>query len=345
MPRGECHPPGVDSPRGPRGAAPTAQTSLAMNVTRKRKRTCPRLAVQIWSWAAVRGAALDDSKLSHGRGRRSRRRHLPPAQRSPLAALSTRCRPLLLCNPPTQTSHTGPIIRADDRTGNRRAEPRDEGRSARCGGASLGARDTCRPWTTPLRHPDATPLPIDSNHQRSHGARSRLPDSRRPVPDPRRSLDVPLPDSYSVARRRRSSSAVIGRAHSRRRIRVKSVCIPLPAPWPLPRNLPRDENARSLPNCLRGRVSCGRRGGCYRGVAGIAAGSMRSSVRHRQCDRGHRDVIIIWRFWGTRSLSEAAERRAQNCGRELLPLAPYVAMSPSGRSSPDTNRDNLSASD
>ena len=42
---------------------------------------------------------------------------------------------------------------------------------------------------------------------------------------------------------------------------------------------------------------------------------------------GIASVIIIWRFWGTRALSEAAERRAQKLvALSFFLLAPYVAI-------------------
>ena len=63
-------------------------------------------------------------------------------------------------------------------------------------------------------------------------------------------------------------------------------------------------------------------------VAGILAGSI--ALIGFGIDSGIEglaSVIIVWRFWGSRALSEAAERRAQKLvAVQFFLLAPYVAV-------------------
>ncbi len=63
-------------------------------------------------------------------------------------------------------------------------------------------------------------------------------------------------------------------------------------------------------------------------VAGIAAGSIALiGFGIDSAIEGVASVIIIWRFWGARALSEAAERRAQKLvAVQFFILAPYVAI-------------------
>jgi divalent metal cation (Fe/Co/Zn/Cd) transporter len=62
--------------------------------------------------------------------------------------------------------------------------------------------------------------------------------------------------------------------------------------------------------------------------AGIAAGSIALiGFGIDSAIEGIASVVIIWRFWGTRALSEAAERRAQKLvAVQFFILAPYVAI-------------------
>jgi divalent metal cation (Fe/Co/Zn/Cd) transporter len=63
-------------------------------------------------------------------------------------------------------------------------------------------------------------------------------------------------------------------------------------------------------------------------VAGIAAGSIALiGFGIDSVIEGMASVVIIWRFWGARSLSETAERRAQKLvAVQFFVLAPYVAI-------------------
>lgn len=63
-------------------------------------------------------------------------------------------------------------------------------------------------------------------------------------------------------------------------------------------------------------------------VAGIAAGSIALiGFGLDSAIEGMASVIIIWRFWGARALSERAERRAQKLvAVQFFILAPYVAI-------------------
>ena len=63
-------------------------------------------------------------------------------------------------------------------------------------------------------------------------------------------------------------------------------------------------------------------------VAGIAAGSIALiGFGLDSAIEGVASVIIIWRFWGARALSEQAERRAQKLvAVSFFLLAPYVAI-------------------
>ena len=68
--------------------------------------------------------------------------------------------------------------------------------------------------------------------------------------------------------------------------------------------------------------------GVIAAVAGIAAGSIALiGFGIDSAIEGLASVVIIWRFWGARSLSEAAERRAQKLvAVQFFILAPYVAV-------------------
>jgi divalent metal cation (Fe/Co/Zn/Cd) transporter len=63
-------------------------------------------------------------------------------------------------------------------------------------------------------------------------------------------------------------------------------------------------------------------------VAGIAAGSIALiGFGIDSAIEGIASVVIIWRFWGKRALSEAAERRAQKLvAVQFFILAPYIAI-------------------
>jgi divalent metal cation (Fe/Co/Zn/Cd) transporter len=63
-------------------------------------------------------------------------------------------------------------------------------------------------------------------------------------------------------------------------------------------------------------------------VAGILAGSIALiGFGIDSAIEGIASVVIIWRFWGKRALSEAAERRAQKLvAVQFFILAPYVAI-------------------
>ena len=63
-------------------------------------------------------------------------------------------------------------------------------------------------------------------------------------------------------------------------------------------------------------------------AAGIAAGSIALiGFGIDSAIEGMASVVIIWRFWGARALSEAAERRAQKLvAVQFFILAPYVAI-------------------
>ena len=63
-------------------------------------------------------------------------------------------------------------------------------------------------------------------------------------------------------------------------------------------------------------------------VAGIMAGSIALiGFGFDSAIEGVASVIIIWRFWGARALSEQAERRAQKLvAVQFFILAPYVAI-------------------
>ena len=62
-------------------------------------------------------------------------------------------------------------------------------------------------------------------------------------------------------------------------------------------------------------------------VAGISAGSIAVvAFGLDSAIEGLASVIVIWRFTGTRTISESAERRAQKLvGVSFFLLAPYVA--------------------
>ena len=68
------------------------------------------------------------------------------------------------------------------------------------------------------------------------------------------------------------------------------------------------------------------------GVVAVAAGIMANSIALigfgiDSAIEGIASVIIIWRFWGSRALSEVAERRAQKLvAVSFFLLAPYVAI-------------------
>ena len=63
-------------------------------------------------------------------------------------------------------------------------------------------------------------------------------------------------------------------------------------------------------------------------VAGITAGSIALiGFGLDSAIEGMASVVIIWRFWGARALSEKAERRAQKLvAVQFFILAPYVAI-------------------
>lgn len=63
-------------------------------------------------------------------------------------------------------------------------------------------------------------------------------------------------------------------------------------------------------------------------VAGVVAGSVALiGFGIDSAIEGLASVVIIWRFWGTRALSETAERRAQKLvAVQFFILAPYVAI-------------------
>lgn len=63
-------------------------------------------------------------------------------------------------------------------------------------------------------------------------------------------------------------------------------------------------------------------------VAGIMAGSIALiGFGIDSAIEGVASVVIIWRFWGARALSERAERRAQKLvAVQFFILAPYVAV-------------------
>ena len=63
-------------------------------------------------------------------------------------------------------------------------------------------------------------------------------------------------------------------------------------------------------------------------VAGISAGSIALiGFGIDSAIEGTASVVIIWRFWGNRALSETAERRAQKLvAVQFFILAPYVAV-------------------
>lgn len=63
-------------------------------------------------------------------------------------------------------------------------------------------------------------------------------------------------------------------------------------------------------------------------VAGVAAGSIALiGFGIDSAIEGMASVVIIWRFWGARALSEKAERRAQKLvAVQFFILAPYVAI-------------------
>ena len=62
--------------------------------------------------------------------------------------------------------------------------------------------------------------------------------------------------------------------------------------------------------------------------AGVAAGSVALiGFGVDSAIEGMASVVIIWRFWGSRALSEAAERRAQKLvAVQFFILAPYVSI-------------------
>ncbi len=68
------------------------------------------------------------------------------------------------------------------------------------------------------------------------------------------------------------------------------------------------------------------------GVVAVGAGILANSIALigfgiDSAIEGIASVVIIWRFWGARSLSEAAERRAQKLvAAQFFILAPYVAI-------------------
>jgi divalent metal cation (Fe/Co/Zn/Cd) transporter len=68
------------------------------------------------------------------------------------------------------------------------------------------------------------------------------------------------------------------------------------------------------------------------GVIAVTAGVMAGSIALigfgiDSAIEGVASVVIIWRFWGARALSEAAERRAQKLvAVQFFILAPYVAI-------------------
>lgn len=68
------------------------------------------------------------------------------------------------------------------------------------------------------------------------------------------------------------------------------------------------------------------------GVIAVVAGIMANSIALigfgiDSAIEGVASVIIIWRFWGSRALSEAAERRAQKLvAVQFFILAPYIAV-------------------
>jgi divalent metal cation (Fe/Co/Zn/Cd) transporter len=68
------------------------------------------------------------------------------------------------------------------------------------------------------------------------------------------------------------------------------------------------------------------------GVIAVAAGVMAGSIALigfglDSAIEGMASVVIIWRFWGARALSEKAERRAQRLvAVQFFILAPYVAI-------------------
>lgn len=68
------------------------------------------------------------------------------------------------------------------------------------------------------------------------------------------------------------------------------------------------------------------------GVIAVVAGVMAGSIALigfglDSAIEGMASVVIIWRFWGARALSEAAERRAQKLvAVQFFILAPYVAI-------------------
>src|ERR671914_302700 len=68
------------------------------------------------------------------------------------------------------------------------------------------------------------------------------------------------------------------------------------------------------------------------GVIAVTAGFMAGSIALvgfglDSAIEGLASVVIIWRFWGARALSETAERRAQKLvAVQFFILAPYVAI-------------------
>lgn len=68
------------------------------------------------------------------------------------------------------------------------------------------------------------------------------------------------------------------------------------------------------------------------GVVAVVAGIMAGSIALigfgiDSAIEGIASVVIIWRFWGKRAISEAAERRAQKLvAVQFFILAPYVAI-------------------
>jgi divalent metal cation (Fe/Co/Zn/Cd) transporter len=68
------------------------------------------------------------------------------------------------------------------------------------------------------------------------------------------------------------------------------------------------------------------------GVIAVVAGFMAGSIAligfgFDSAIEGVASVVIIWRFWGARALSETAERRAQKfVAVQFFVLAPYVAI-------------------
>jgi divalent metal cation (Fe/Co/Zn/Cd) transporter len=71
---------------------------------------------------------------------------------------------------------------------------------------------------------------------------------------------------------------------------------------------------------------------CAEGAIAITAGVLAGSIALigfgiDSAIEGVASVVIIWRFWGRRALSEAAERRAQKLvAVQFFLLAPYVAV-------------------